>query len=237
MKPLRNVAALNQLIERVKRRQFGLPGMAVFYGPPGLGKSFACIFAKVQHDAIHISVQKLWTKKTLLTEILRELSIAPEKTLSDMQKQVNYGLATSDRPLIIDEADYAVDRGMIEIIRDMFDGSGVPVILIGMEKFPQKIQRHELVDGRVLSWVGAEPANLRDVRLLAENYADGLDIDDTMLTHIMNSRNGNARNISKDIAYVVEVCRTEGVTAITHKTWGNRPLFHTTAPAPRRGIG
>ncbi|WP_436399322.1 AAA family ATPase [Roseobacter sp. S98] len=236
VKPLRNVAALNALIERVNNRAFGLPGMAVFYGPPGFGKTFACIHAKVQQDAIHISIQKLWTVKTLLKETLRELSIVPAKTQAEMLKQVNQGLAIADRPLIIDEADYAIERGMIEVIRDFHDGSDVPVIMIGMEKFPQKLQAFELVDSRVLSWVGAEPSNLRDTRLLAQNYADGLEIDDTMLEHIISTCAGNARLISKDLAYLVETCRTEGVSSITLKEWGNRPLFQSRAPAPRRGL-
>lgn len=233
VKPLRNVAALNALIGRVKNRSFGLPGIAVFFGPPGFGKTFACIQASVNHDAIHISVQKMWTKKTLLTEILRELSITPANTLAEMMKQVNQGLAMADRPLIIDEADYAIDRGMIEIIRDMFDGSEVPVILIGMERLPQKIKAWKLVDGRVLAWVAAEPANLRDVSLLAQNYAEEIEIDDTMLEHIMRINRGNARRISTDLAYLVEACRTQGHTKMTREMWGDQPLFRGEAPMPR----
>lgn len=32
--PLRNVALLNELVYRVKNRDYGLPGMATFYGFP-----------------------------------------------------------------------------------------------------------------------------------------------------------------------------------------------------------
>ena len=39
--PLRNVAALISLVERVQDRSMGLPGMAVFYGPSGWGKTTA----------------------------------------------------------------------------------------------------------------------------------------------------------------------------------------------------
>ena len=237
VKPTTNVVALNQLIKQVVNKEDDLPGMAVFYGPPGFGKTFGCIFAQVQHDAIHITIQKLWTKKTLLSEILRELSILPGRTLADMMRQVNEGLAIANRPRIIDEADYAVARGMIEIIRDIHDGSQVPVILIGMEEFPQKLQRWELVDSRVLVWLGAEPASLRDVRLMFGKYDDDFTIDDAMLDDIRKVNNGNARRIMKDLAYVIEISRREGTSAISSETWGNRPYFQTRAPAPRRGIG
>lgn len=236
VKPLRNVAALSKLIKRVNTRQFGLPGLAAFSGPPGFGKSFACIHCTVAYDAIHISVQELWTKKTLLTEILRELSIAPQKTLAEMMKQVNEGLAMQNRPLIIDEADYAIDRGMIGIIRDMHDGSGVPVILVGMEEMPMKLQKWQLVSSRILEVALAEPVDLRDTRLMAENYTDGIAFDDEMLEFIRAARNGNAREICRELAYVVEICRTEGEREVTRKMWGNRPLFNAVPTAPRRGI-
>ena len=132
------------LIKKLQNRHWGLPGMGVFHGPPGFGKTYACIHAAVVLDAIHISVQSLWTKKTLLTAILGELSIVPHKTLAEMMMQVNKGLSLAARPLIIDEADYAIDRGMIEIIRDFHDGSHMPVILIGMEMLPQKLRKWEL---------------------------------------------------------------------------------------------
>ena len=114
IQPLRNVAALVALIKRVQNRAFGLPGMGTFYGPTGYGKTYAACHAVVALDAIHVSVQKMWTKKTLLTAILRELSIVPKRTMAEMMMQVNEGLAVAGRPLIVDEADYAIDRDMIE---------------------------------------------------------------------------------------------------------------------------
>ncbi|MBW4708658.1 AAA family ATPase [Roseobacter sp. YSTF-M11] len=236
VKPLRNVAALSRLIRRVNDRPFGLTGMAAFSGPPGFGKSFGCIHCTVAYDAIHISVQELWTKKTLLTEILRELSVQPHRSLAEMMKQVNEGLALANRPLIIDEVDYAIDRGMIKMIRDMHDGSGVPVILVGMEEMPMKLQKWQLVKSRIIEVAYAEPLDLRDTRLLAENYAEGIEIDDSMLEFIRAANKGNAREISNELAYVVEVCRTEGHKQMTREMWGNSPLFDAGFKAPRRGL-
>lgn len=73
--PLRNVAALATTIHRVENRRFGMPGMATFSGPTGLGKTFAAGHAVANLNAVYISIQKLWTTKEMLTSVLRELAI------------------------------------------------------------------------------------------------------------------------------------------------------------------
>ena len=168
--------------------------------------------------------------------MLREIGIVPLKTMAEMMNQINEGLAISGRTLIIDEADYAVDRGMVEIIRDIHDGSSMPVILIGMEKLPQKLKQWELVDGRILSWQGAEPADLRDARMLAEVYAPGLTLDDALIDRIRSTNKGSARRISSDLAYVLEQARLQGVQQMTLADWGDQPFLRGEAPAPREGL-
>lgn len=207
VQPLRNVAAMMMLIKELQGRQYGLPGMAAFYGPPGYGKTYAAIHAVNTLDAIHISVQKLWTAKTLLKQVLIELGATPAKTLADMQIQANECLALAARPLIIDEADYAVSRNLVEIIRDLHDGSFVPVILIGMEKLPQKLRRWELINSRILEWVPAQPANLKDARFLAGYYAADLAIDDALLERIIKKNTGNIRETVKALAQVTKQSR------------------------------
>lgn len=236
IRPLRNVAALAQVVKTVEGREFGLPGMAVFYGPTGLGKTYAACYASVALNCIHVSVQKLWTTKTLLTQILRELGIVPKRTLAEMLMQVNEGLAVSGRSLIIDETDYAIERGMIEIIRDFHDGSGMPVILIGMELLPQKLREWELVDGRVLVWSAAEPADLADARQLAEVYANGVTVDDPLLARIVEDNKGSARRISADLAHVKSQAQLQGADHMTLDEWGNAPFLRGQAPAPREGL-
>lgn len=236
IQPLRNVAALAQLIKNLDGRKHGLPGMGVFHGPPGYGKTMAAVYAASALDAIHISVQELWTRKTLLQQVLRELGVAPEKTLADMMMQANQHLAIAARPLIIDEADYAVQRGLIQIIRDFHDGSDVPVILIGMEKLPQKLRKWELIDSRVKSWVAAQPANLKDARYLADFYAEGITIEDGLLQHILDRNTGNVRRTVVDIDFVHEQCKTMGLKEMTLQDWGKTSFPRDEAPAPRVGL-
>jgi len=234
--PLRNVALLSGLIKRVEQRRWGLPGMAVFHGKTGHGKTYACSGAVVGMDVIHISVQQLWNKKKLMTSILRELQMPQTGTLADLMERCNEGLAIADRTLIIDEADYAVDRGMIEMIRDMHDGSGASIILVGMEQLPQKLKKWELVDGRILAWVGAEPADFQDAKLMANWYAKGITLDDALIEKVRTENNGSARRMSVDFAHVLDCAHQSGQTTMTLDAWGDAPFLRGEAPVAREGL-
>jgi DNA transposition AAA+ family ATPase len=235
IRPLRNVAAFSLLIEELETRQYGLPGMGVFYGPTGFGKSFAAIYAALTQDIIHVSVQDTWTRKTLLQAICRELgtTLTERMTIPSLMEEVNKGLAVSGRTLVIDEADYAVDHGMIQMIRDFHDGSSMPVVLVGMENLPQKLRKWELVDGRILRWVAAQPTDVKDAHELAKVYATDVNIDDALLQHIVDINGGTARRISADLAHVKRQTVLQGVDHMTLNEWGEAPFLRGEAPQPR----
>ena len=172
--PLRNVVAMVVLIERVKNRAHNLPGLARFYGPSGWGKSSAAIYATIRFNAVTVQVKSVWTQKTLCAAILAEVGMPPEPTVSRMLDQISPHLALTGLPLLIDAADFLVQRQMIEIVRDIDEGSGAPVILIGEELLPQKLRPWERVHGRILDWVAAQPGDLTDLGHLARIYAPGI---------------------------------------------------------------
>lgn len=234
--PLRNVAAFSKLVKRVEGRGFGLPGLAVFHGPSGLGKTFACGYAAVNMNAIHITVDDTWTKKTLLKAVLKEVRANPAGTIPDMMVQAKEELAKAGRTLIIDEADDAVDRNLIPTIRHLHDGSSMGVILVGMELLPQKLKKWELVDARVLEYAAAEPADLKDAKLLAKVYAHGVSLDEALIAKIVELNKGSVRRISVDLAYVTEQSRLQGVTTMSLDEWGNAPFLRGEAPKAREGM-
>lgn len=230
---MRNVPLMTALIKRGQKRAFGLPGILVFYGEPGLGKSMACAYAAANLDAIHISVQELWTKKTLLNEVLRELRIHPKRTLAEMMMQVNEGLAVSGRTLIIDEADEAIRRNMLGVIRGMQDGSHVPVVLVGMELLPEKLKKWELVHSRVLQWQQAEYATAEDARMLADIYAPDIEIADDLIGVVVQRNRGVARRIANDLAHIHEQCNLQALQQIDAAMWGKAAFPRNEPPLPR----
>lgn len=234
--PLRNVAALVALIDRVQDRSASLPGMATFYGPSGYGKTTAAVYAANRFQAYTVQVKSAWTKKKLCQAILADLGIPPAKTIADMVDQISEEIALTGRPLLIDEADFLVARKMIEIVRDIYESSGATVILIGEELLPQKLQEWERVHGRMLDWVAALPADASDVAHLAPIYCPEVELNADLKDYLLKVSNNSIRRICINLDRVLEFAKTRGLNRVSMNDWGKTDFFTGTAPAPRRAL-
>lgn len=232
--PLRNVAALNTLVERLKGRTATLPGLATFYGPSGFGKTYAATYATIRHRAITVQMNSVWTKKSLCEAILIEMGQAPARGIAPMVAQISRALAISDRPLIVDEADYLVRHQMVELIRDIYEGSGAAIILIGEEQLPQKLAAWERFHGRMLDWVCAEKANLSDVAHLARFYARGVEVTSDLQERMLTASDGSVRRIVVNLDRVREFAQRKGLKAVGLDDWGQQEFFSGNAPLARK---
>lgn len=234
IRPLKNVSGLMYLIERLDGRQSGLPGIGCFYGFSGLGKTYAATHAAITQQAVHVRMCSTWTQRKLCTAILFELGITPARVVADMCEQIAEALARTQRPLLIDEADFLVKRKMIEIVRDIHDLSDGAVVLIGEEQLPQKLQAWERVHGRILSWVAAEPGDLSDLRQLAALHAPDLEIEPPLLDRILGETRGSIRRMCNSLDALQEFALSRGFDHVGTAEWGTRQFFTGEAPAPRR---
>ena len=153
--------------------------------------------------------------------------------MPDMLDQVCMQLMVSGRPLIIDEMDHLVDKNAVEIVRDIYDGSQTPVLLIGEENFPTKLMKWERVHSRVLDWSPVQRLDIDDTRLLNEYYCRKVRITDDMLEHIHAKSDGSARRICVNLELVEELALRMGTDTMDLATWGNQALY--TGNAPVRG--
>ena len=71
--PLRNVMACAKVMEHLVNRAPNLPGMGVFAGPSGYGKSCAASYCANKFNAYYIECRSYFTKKSLLLSILDEM--------------------------------------------------------------------------------------------------------------------------------------------------------------------
>lgn len=234
--PLRNVSALLGLVDRVLTRDDGLPGMATFYGPSGWGKSSAAIYTQNEFGALHVEVQPLWRSKQLLTGVANQLGLMLRKSASaaDIYEHVAEGLTRTQRPLLIDEADRLIRDDMVEVVRGLYEASNVPIILIGEEDLPTKLQRWERVHGRMLTWVAAEPAELADVMQLARIYARGIEVEEPLAVAVLAGSKRSLRRVSSNLSEIKQLALTKGLQRVGLKEWGNRPFHNGDAPVPRK---
>ena len=61
------------MMNNLRNRPDGVPGMGLVYGEPGLGKTYAVTWWALQNDAILIRSANLMTPRWLLEEIIEEL--------------------------------------------------------------------------------------------------------------------------------------------------------------------
>lgn len=233
--PLRNMALFYELIERVMKRDPHLPGMACFSGHSGYGKTFSAVWAANRARAFYVELGETWTRKTLCVSILRELGLPniSQSSLPDLVSAIVDRLAEErDRPLIIDEADFLAKKGMIDLVREIHDKSQAPVILIGEEMLPQKLQRFERTHNRMLDWVSAVPCDRTDTKQLVKLYAPGIDIIDDLLEAVMKASDGRARRIAVNLARIRERATLNGKSRMSLADWGSDPMF--TGEPPRR---
>lgn len=233
---IHNLELVRVATERLTGRTAGLPGLAALYGPAGYGKTTAAMAVGNETRAYILQMRSAWTRKTLLEKILLEMSIRPHGTIPQMLDQACTQLAASGRLLIIDEFDYCVrSDSMIELVRDLHEGAGAaPILLIGEELLPNKLERWERFHSRVLSWIPAQPVNAADAAALAPIYCPDVHVGTDLLEHLVAISGGSVRRVSVNLANIADAAATEGWDAVSRATWGGRPLY--TGEAPRRGV-
>lgn len=208
---LKNVARFLTLVELLRARGPHLPGIGVFHGYSGYGKTYSAIYAQNVTGALRVEVGDSWTRKKLLENILKEAGHQPRRgSIADLTEQTILALGDDfDRPLIIDEADKLADKHMLELIREIQEHSQVPMLLIGEELLPQKLQKVERVHNRVLEWVPAEKCDVEDTRALADLFCPDLVLGDDLIVQVLEKSGGRARRIVVNLNRIREAARNE----------------------------
>lgn len=212
--PLRNVGLAYAAMQRAMTRPQHLPGLVAFYGWSGMGKTVAASYVANKTRAFYVECKSTWTKKALLLAMVNEMGLIPARTIYEMVDQVAEHLVATRRPLIIDECDHIVEKKAVELIRDIYEASNAPILMIGEEQFPAKLQRWERFHNRVLVWQQAQPADMDDVRHLARLYVPNTDIADDLLTEVWRSSRQSVRRIAVNLENVRSFADRKGMKSI-----------------------
>ncbi|HEY1029783.1 MAG TPA: ATP-binding protein [Pseudomonas sp.] len=230
--PLTNVGLLAGAIERAMQRPLGLPGLVVMYGPSGLGKSVAAACSANQHRAYYVECRDTWTKKAFLLAVLRDMSVTPARTLSEMFDQIAEQLSRSNRPLIVDDVQYLLDKAAANVLTDIYNASQGTIILIGEKGVPASMAKLERLHNRVLEWVPAQAATLADVKRLAASSYPNLQIAEDLLADLVKQVKGCLRRVAVNLYRVSSECTAKGVSEVSLDTWA---AGWFTGEAPRAG--
>lgn len=226
--PLKNVTLFTELVERLVNRPPELPGFGLFSGRAGLGKTFAAMYAINEYRAFYVECDFTWTQKAFCEAVMVELGLLPPRTV--LKQPIHRAVALIGdhladhprRPLIIDEADFLVKRGMIEIVRAIYKhcaAAGSSIILIGEENMPNALKMWERVDSRVLKGIKAAPTDQADVKVLAHLVCPGLTFTDDVIAKLRSCTNGSARRVVTKLYDLRERAALDDITTVTLDAW------------------
>lgn len=235
---INNLSLVAIAMERLTNRPDGLPGLGVLYGPSGYGKTTATVAVANSTQAYYVQLRSAWSKKTLLEKICFEMGIASAKTTAANLDSICEQLAASQRPLILDEADYLVTHaGMVELVRDIYEGSQAPIMLVGEEQLPNKLKKFERFHGRVLNWLPAQPVSIEDAKLLAGAYAQDVELGDDLLNHIVAIAHGSVRRVVVNLVNLAEAAAINGLEKLDMNSLKSLSGFEFyKGESPKRGV-
>jgi len=163
----KNVQRFIQGVEVVNTPIKGRIGNGLFYGPPGTGKTDVGQWYSAENDVPYIRSRKVSSQRSLLAIIVNELGLAPAFRSDDLFQQIVEELIERPTPIIIDEVDYLLKSGTVEVLRDINDMTNTPIIMMGMEHVHKKLRLYRHLYDRFTSVVRFELFDKQEIANLA----------------------------------------------------------------------
>ena len=178
---------------------------------------------------------------SLLEAIIIELHGIPGRRRSQMEDWIEKRLmeAREDRLILVDEADYLftgrmLSNDMLDVLRDIYDSTGTPIILAGMENIARRIQEEGRFARRITSWVEFQGIDLDDARIVADTLCE-VGVADDLLEHMHRECKANIGNIVPALSRIETLGKTTGIETVNMAAWGERPLYFGQPKFRRRG--
>lgn len=159
-------------MEAVEAHVKGRVGMGLVYGDPGTGKTEMAQKYAADNDYPYIRATDIMSRRSLLSKIVAELGEAPAFRSDDLFNQAIEILIDRPRTMIVDEIDYLVRGGMVEVLRDINDITNTPIVLVGMHTVDKKLKRFRHLFDRFSAVVRFETFGVDDIASLAEQICE-----------------------------------------------------------------
>lgn len=188
--------------------------MALVYGDFGLGKSQTIMWWVTNNDAIYVRCNHKMSARWLLTEIVEELDDVPTYLTSLLFKQIEDKLRERPKVLVVDEVDFLLNNSSaIEIVRDLHDKIGIPVVLVGMSLAETKLKRHKHIYDRLLGVLKFETFNKEDVAKIVTEISE-VEFEPDAL-ELVSAKFNQFRQIVKFLNKVENIAEMNNLKTIT----------------------
>lgn len=224
-----NLTRLGEKAEELKATNPRAPRIGVIYGDTGFGKSTGITWYGVRiARAPYVRAMELWTAGSMLRAIGKELDIEVSRELATATQEIIAELVRRNVTLMIDEADYIVDkRRLINTLRDIHDVAQTPLLMVGMADFAKKLRARidqRQFSGRIAFEMEFQPLSKKDCAKMAAELLDGVTLDDAMLDRLHRDCEGSARLVTVGLQRIESFAKTHGYREVTEKKWGDQAL-------------
>jgi DNA transposition AAA+ family ATPase len=220
-----NVRRFLAAVRELTDRSMGVEGMGLLWGQPGEGKSTTVAFATNTLDGIYLRANTCWTVTSMLQALMVELGQPQGRFKAPMVESSIRCLMEQPRPIFVDEADYLLRQAdMLDVMRDIYDNTGSPVVLIGMETMARKVQTNGRFARRITQWVEFRGISLADARTLAETICEA-GVEDDLLARLHEAARANIGRMTTGLSRIEQLAKINGMENVSLSQWGNRPLF------------
>jgi len=223
-----NMRRFTQAIDELLNRPIGTEGMGLLWGSPGEGKTTAVAYVHNVYDGIFVRAVGCWTVTSMLGDICKELGGQRMLRRSDMVEYIVHELTRdgrNPRPIFIDEADYCFRQfEMVDSLRDIYDLSGCPVILIGMEDIARRIRTNERIARRITQWVEFKGLDLEDTALVSFECCE-VTLTRDLIEHLHKETGANIGRTIIGLNKIEKFALNNGLSTISAAQWNNQPLY------------
>lgn len=206
----KNVKRLIALLDEVQKLPPNIPKLALVYGEHGLGKTHSVIWWATRNDAIYVRANNEMTQNGLLKVIIEELGERPFFFMQENFNLVLKHLRFEPKIIVVDEVDYLVwNKNAIEVLRDIQDNTGVPIVLVGMGMMDKKIARFKHFDDRIYKKLKFEHFDENDIKEILESMTE-LNFTDDAITYLA-TRTNQFRQLVKLLEKIEKLSKTNSI--------------------------
>jgi len=220
-----NRMMLIKTLTRLRIRGAAVPGICLVHGATGSGKTTALASAVAAYDAAFVRAEAMGCAGSLLDDICFELGVAAPYRNAAKFKAITSELKRKPRPLFVDEVDYLLrESRQLEMLRDLHDSTGVPIILIGMEEIEKKLLNYPQLTRRISNRLHFGPCDLADAQLLASELCE-VEIEPELLAKMHGKAQGCIGLMVLALSLFEAQAKEEGQKRIGIADWGGQDMF------------
>ena len=194
----------------------GVFGMV--YGRAGRGKTRTSQWYAAHNDCVYMRIMTIWRGSELgfLNAFCKVLGILSPPGRKDpaFAAVVNH-LAENPKPVFMDEIE-KIPKYFLNVIRDIVEATGIPVIMIGEEELVTYMQANRRVWSRTFQQMEFKPIEIADI-IMYTSEAAGLKASIPVAQMIHKASGGDFRLVRRNLLGLAQAAEANQTATITEK--------------------